>query len=448
MITGETKLIGLLGHPVAHSLSPRMQNAAFAALALDFVYVPLDVPPERLEGALRGLVDLGFAGANVTAPHKRDVARLVEAHLPSVNTLAVRDGALHAWSTDAAVLAGLPQERPVIVGDGGAAAAFREALPQRARLRAARRWPPDVTGADLVVHATSVRDEVLFELEPHQTLVDLPYPETATAAAARAAGARVADGLEVLVAQGAAAFELWTGVPAPRDVMRAAVRSRRVTLELATAGESHGPALVAIVAGLPAGLTLDRAAIDDDLRRRQQGYGRSPRQQLEQDEVEVLAGLRHGRTLGTPLALVVRNRDHKNWTWGMSPWPPEGEPAGKGTKPVTLPRPGHADLAGVLKYGHEDVRDALERASARHTAVFVAAGAVAKTLLRELGIDVAGTVAEIGGERDGWEARSMRRAPTATRSAASSRCGRRACRPGSARTRGERTGSTRASPRR
>ena len=177
-----------------------------------------------------------------------------------------------------------------------------------------------------------------------------------------------------------------------------------MTLELATAGESHGPALVAIVAGLPAGLTLDRAAIDDDLRRRQQGYGRSPRQQLEQDEVEVLAGLRHGRTLGTPLALVVRNRDHKNWTWGMSPWPPEGEPAGKGTKPVTLPRPGHADLAGVLKYGHEDVRDALERASARHTAVFVAAGAVAKTLLRELGIDVAGTVAEIGGERDGWEA--------------------------------------------
>src|SRR5204863_89414 len=84
--------------------------------------------------------------------------------------------------------------------------------------------------------------------------------------------------------------------------------------------------------------------------------------------VEVLAGLRHGRTLGTPLALVVRNRDHKSWTWGMSPWPPEGEPQGKGTKPVTLPRPGHADLAGVLKYGLDDVRDALERASARHTA--------------------------------------------------------------------------------
>ena len=126
-----------------------------------------------------------------------------------------------------------------------------------------------------------------------------------------------------------------------------------MNLELATAGESHGPALVAIVSGLPAGLTLDKAAIDADLRRRQEGYGRSPRQQIETDEVEVLAGLRHGRTLGTPLALVVRNRDHKNWTWGMNPWPPEGERTGKGTKRVTLPRPGHADLAGVLKYGLE-----------------------------------------------------------------------------------------------
>ncbi|HEY8108077.1 MAG TPA: chorismate synthase [Gaiellaceae bacterium] len=163
-----------------------------------------------------------------------------------------------------------------------------------------------------------------------------------------------------------------------------------MTLELATAGESHGPALVAIVSGLPAGLVLEREAIDADLRRRQQGYGRSPRQQIEADEVEVLAGLRHGRTLGTPLALVVRNRDHKNWTWGMSPWPPGGEPEGKGTKPVTLPRPGHADLAGVQKHGFADVRDALERASARHTAVHVAAGAVAKALLREIGIEIMG----------------------------------------------------------
>jgi chorismate synthase len=161
-------------------------------------------------------------------------------------------------------------------------------------------------------------------------------------------------------------------------------------LELATAGESHGPALVAILSGIPAGLTLEKETIDADLRRRQQGYGRSPRQQIETDEVEVLAGLRQGRTLGTPLALLVRNRDHKNWTWGMSPWRPDGEPQGKGTKAVTLPRPGHADLAGVQKYGHADVRDALERASARHTAVHVAAGSVAKALLSHLDITVEG----------------------------------------------------------
>jgi len=177
-----------------------------------------------------------------------------------------------------------------------------------------------------------------------------------------------------------------------------------VTLTLSTAGESHGPALVAIVTGLPAGLRLDREALAADLHRRRQGYGRSPRQKLEVDEVEVLAGLRHGLTLGTPLALLIRNRDHASWEWGMSPWPPAGEPSGKGTTPVTLPRPGHADLAGTLKFGHDDVRNALERASARQTAIHVAAGAVAKALLAEIGIEVSGVVLEIGGERDGWEA--------------------------------------------
>ena len=109
-----------------------------------------------------------------------------------------------------------------------------------------------------------------------------------------------------------------------------------MTLRLATAGESHGPSLVGILSGLPAGLELDRDAIDADLARRQQGYGRSPRQKLEQDRIEVVAGLRHGRTLGTPFAFLVRNRDHTNWEWGMSPWPPEGEPSGKGTKSFEL----------------------------------------------------------------------------------------------------------------
>jgi chorismate synthase len=165
-----------------------------------------------------------------------------------------------------------------------------------------------------------------------------------------------------------------------------------MTLRLTTAGESHGPALVAVIEGLPAGLGVKREAIESDLRRRQQGYGRSPRQQIETDSVEVLAGLRHGRTLGTPLALVVANRDHVNWKWGMSPWPPEGEPEGKGREPVTLPRPGHADLAGVMKFGLSDARDALERASARHTAAIVAAGAVAKALLAEIGTSVTSSV--------------------------------------------------------
>jgi shikimate dehydrogenase len=196
-----------------------MQNAAFAARGLDWSYVALDVPPERLEEALHGLAALGFAGANITAPHKVHVARIVGSNLPSVNTLVGLEG----HSTDAAILEGLPAERPVLIGDGGAAAAFRLALPHARVFSRRGEWPPDATGADLVVNATPVRDEVLVELGPGQTLVDLPYPRTATADAAAAAGATVLDGLEVLVAQGAASFELWTGVPAPVSVMRRAL---------------------------------------------------------------------------------------------------------------------------------------------------------------------------------------------------------------------------------
>jgi shikimate dehydrogenase len=224
-VGGATRVVALLGHPVAHSLSPRMQNAAFAALALDWAYVALDVPPDHLAQAVRGLAALGFAGANVTAPHKLAVAKLVETAEPSVNTLVVEGLRIAGLSTDAAVLAGLQAERPVVVGDGGAATAFVRALPHARRFARRGTWPPDTRGADLVVHATSVRDVVVVAVGPGQTLVDLPYPGSATAEAARAAGARVVDGLEVLVAQGAAAFERWTGLAAPVDVMRAAVRS-------------------------------------------------------------------------------------------------------------------------------------------------------------------------------------------------------------------------------
>ena len=204
-----------------------MQNAAFAARGLDWAYVALDVPPERLADAVRGLAAAGFAGANVTTPHKLAAARLAEAEAPSVNTLVFDDGRVCGFSTDAAVLAELEAKRPAILGDGGTARAFAAALPH-ARVFARRGvWPPDVRDADLVVNATSARDEVLVQLSRGQTLVDVPYPATATAEAARSAGAGVVDGLDVLVAQGAAAFEAWTGVPAPVEVMRAAVRTVR-----------------------------------------------------------------------------------------------------------------------------------------------------------------------------------------------------------------------------
>ena len=222
-ISGSTRIVGLLGWPVEHSLSPRMQNAAFAALELDWAYVALPTPPGLVAAALDGLVALGLAGANVTAPHKLEVARRCEAGVPSVNTLVLRDGRLEASSTDAAILAGLPTRRPVVVGGGGAALAFLHALPHARHYTRRGAWPPDPADAGLVVNATSEREDVIVELRPGQVLVDLPYPETATAAAARAAGATVVGGLDVLVAQGAASFELWTGVPAPIDVMRAAV---------------------------------------------------------------------------------------------------------------------------------------------------------------------------------------------------------------------------------
>ncbi len=225
MISGETRLVGLLGDPVSQSLSPLMQNAAFAARGLDWAYVPLPVASERLADAVKGLVALDFAGANVTTPHKVAVARLVETDEASVNTLVVRDGRVLGYSTDAAVLTELEFGQAAILGDGGAAAAFATALPAASRFSRLETWPPEVQDADLIVNATSERDEVLVELGPGQILVDLPYPGTATARAAEAAGARVVDGLDVLVAQGAASFELWTGVPAPVDVMRAAVRS-------------------------------------------------------------------------------------------------------------------------------------------------------------------------------------------------------------------------------
>jgi shikimate dehydrogenase len=222
-ITSDTTLVGLLRWPGRQSLSPAMHNAAFAALDMDWAYVVLPTPPDRLGDAVRGLAAMGFAGANVTTPHKTAVTEFCETDAPSVNTLVVRDGRVEGYSTDAAVLEGLPRESPVVIGDGGVATAFMHALPSARQFARRGTWPPAVEGADLVVNATSERDAVLAEVGPDQTLVDLPYPDTATAAAARRAGATVISGLEVLLAQGVAGFELWTGVPGPVEVMRKAL---------------------------------------------------------------------------------------------------------------------------------------------------------------------------------------------------------------------------------
>lgn len=265
MLTGETRLVGLLGHPLSHSLSPRMQNAAFAARGLDWTYVPLPVEPRNLEAAATGLVALGFAGANVTIPHKIalvaycDELDEVAERAGSVNTLVVRDGRLLGSSTDGAAVVDQVDAggaRVLVLGAGGAAQAAATALveagcaslrvaarnAERAQALAARlvtlfpeedvgvdTWPPGVV-PDLLVNATPLVDEVLVEPGSSMQVVDLAYNAdgrpTALVDAARRCGCRVVvDGLDVLVAQGASSFERWTGVPAPVEVMRAAVRS-------------------------------------------------------------------------------------------------------------------------------------------------------------------------------------------------------------------------------
>jgi len=243
MIDATTRLVALLGQPVSGSLSPRMQNAAFAARGLDWAYVALEVAPEALPEAVRGLAALGFAGANVTMPHKTAVAELCDdldelsREARAVNTLVFRDGGTKGFNTDGpAVVSAVDVShgtRALVLGRGGAARVVAAALARAgAEVRIASRgdldWPPDGADAAILVNATPVRDELLVEPRRHQQVVDLAYARgaapTALIAAARAAGCEiVVDGAEILVRQGAASFELWTGVPAPIEVMRAAV---------------------------------------------------------------------------------------------------------------------------------------------------------------------------------------------------------------------------------
>jgi shikimate dehydrogenase len=240
MIGARTRLVGLIGWPVAGSLSPRMHGAAFAARGLDWAYVALPVEPggTRLRQAVRGLAAAGFAGANVTTPYKQAVVDECDevdeevARSGSANTLVFRGGRILASTTDAAVLAEIEAETAAVVGAGGAGRALAAALSRRGtQVRVFSRtgeWPPKADDAALVVHATPVVDDVVVEPSPGQTIVDLPYRadggSTALAAAAERSGCRLFDGREVLVRQGAASFETWTGTAAPIDVMRAAVR--------------------------------------------------------------------------------------------------------------------------------------------------------------------------------------------------------------------------------
>jgi shikimate dehydrogenase len=242
VLGASTRLVALLGHPVAHSRSPRMQNAAFAPRGLDWANVAHHVEPARLVEAVRALAALGYAGANVTIPHKTAVLEACDEvddearRAQSVNTLVFRSGRVLGSSTDGRAVTDAIDARgarALVLGAGGAAKAVVAALEDAgATVRVASRsgdWPPDARDAAVVVNATPVKDDPLVAPRANQQVVDLAYnadgSDTALVAAARAAGCRVVvDGLDVLVSQGAAAFERWTGVPAPIDVMRAAVR--------------------------------------------------------------------------------------------------------------------------------------------------------------------------------------------------------------------------------
>ncbi len=243
-IRGTTTLVGLLGWPTAHSLSPPMQNAGFAALGLDWAYVPLPTPPERLGEAVQGLVAAGFAGANVTIPHKERVSLYcdeldeVAASAGSVNTLEVRDGRVLGSSTDGVAVTSQIDARDrnaLILGAGGSAKAVMHALASvgagqiTMSSRRNKGWPPSGEGVDVLVNCTPVRDEVIVAPYPGMQVVELAYnadgSPTALVAAAREAGCEtVVDGLDVLLAQGAASFERWTGQAAPFAAMAEGLR--------------------------------------------------------------------------------------------------------------------------------------------------------------------------------------------------------------------------------
>jgi shikimate dehydrogenase len=242
-IQGTTTLVGLLGWPTSHSLSPRMHNAGFAALGLDWAYVPLPTPPEQLGAAVGGLQAMGFAGANVTIPHKQAVLALcdeldeVAERAGSVNTLVFEDDRILGSSTDGSAVAAQVEpegRRALVLGTGGAAKAVSDALVHAGAevVVTGRRdagWPPTDEGFDILVNATPLKDEVVVAPRPGMQVVDLAYhpdgrPTALIAAATQLDCHPCVDGLDVLLAQGAGSFERWTGKAAPLVAMRAAVR--------------------------------------------------------------------------------------------------------------------------------------------------------------------------------------------------------------------------------
>ena len=501
-----TNRVVLIGHPVAHSFSAAMQQAAFDALEIDARYELWDRRPMDLAAAIAELRGEAFLGANITIPHKEHTVPLMdrlteEAQATGAVNVISRDGKkLVGHNTD---VAGFKvaldkvvgrQKMPrhaVILGAGGAARAVVYALITEGFQRIvifnrhlhrgeglvrhfnrsaahmdlrAMPWHESVLEAELsktklVVNATAVghvagETPIPAELLPPDLMViDLIYnpPQTQLLKDALAARDAVLGGELMLLQQGARAFELWTGKAAPIEVMQAELERVREhglqqvpidmgpngngttgvdlpssetsapgaasktdvsRLRFLTAGESHGPALAATLEGVPAGLALTAEAIGVDLARRQRGYGRGARStSIEHDRAEILAGVRHGMTLGSPILLLIRNRDWENWTRVMQVEALTDEQAAelaalaaggdRKAAPVTRLRAGHADLAGAVKYGFDDVRNVLERASARETAARVAAGAVARAFLSQLGIDVWSHTTAIGSAASG-----------------------------------------------
>ncbi len=413
MISATTKLAAVIGSPVHYSLSPALHNAGFAATGLDWVYAAFEVAPGNAGAALEAMRVLGIGGLSVTMPHKEAVAMLVDeldpaaAALRSVNTVVpIGEGRLRGYSTDGAgFVASLVAQgieiagmRVCVFGGGGAARAIIDAV---ARAGAAsiivvnrsvnRAWaaaglagaigevgrPEAVTECDLVVNATSIgmgSDEFPFDvdlLHSGHVVADIVYHPRCTALLAAAeAGVRARSRVWECsctrrYCSSSCGRERHRHPPCCGRLQRGSWRhgasNLATMLRYLTAGESHGQALVVIVEGLPAGLPITVEEIQAEMARRRLGYGRGPRQKFEQDELTLLGGVRHGRTLGSPVAIEIKNSEwfrSDKWHQEMSPAP------GVTANPLTQVRPGHADLVGMQKYGFTDARDVLERASA------------------------------------------------------------------------------------